>query len=62
MREMWGLSLSQEDSLEEEMVTHSCILAQRIPQIEELCRLQSKGSQRTYTTEHTLDWICKHKF
>ena len=39
-------SLGQEDPLEEGMVTHSSILAQRIPWKEESGRLQSMGSQR----------------
>ena len=39
-------SLDQEDPLEEEMATHSSILAQRIPWIEEPGGLQSMGSQR----------------
>ena len=34
-----------EDPLEEEMATHSGIVAWRIPWIEELGRLQSMGSQ-----------------
>ena len=38
--------LSQEDPLEEDMVTHSNILARRIPWAEELGRLQPMGSQR----------------
>ena len=38
--------LSQEDPLEEDMVTHSSILARRIPWAEELGRLQPMGSQR----------------
>ena len=33
--EMWVRSLSQEDPLEEEMATHSSILAWRIPWTEE---------------------------
>ena len=37
----WGL----EDPLEEEMTTHSSILAWKIPQIEEPDGLQSMGSQ-----------------
>ena len=41
-----GLSLVQEDLLEEEMATHSSILAWRIPWTEEPGRLQSIGSQR----------------
>ena len=31
MQETWVLSLAQEDSLEEEMATHSSILAWKIP-------------------------------
>ena len=41
-----GLILGQEDPLEEEMVTHSSILAWRIPWTEEPGGLQSMGSQR----------------
>ena len=39
-------SLSREDPLQEEMATHSSILAWRIPWREEPDGLQSKGSQR----------------
>ena len=39
-------SLMQEDPLEEEMGTHSSILAWRIPWTEEPGRLQSMGSQK----------------
>ena len=39
-------SLGREDTLEKEMVTHSSILAWRIPWTEEPGRLQSTGSQR----------------
>ena len=39
-------SLVQEDPLEEEMATHSRILAWRVPWIEEPGGLQSMGSQR----------------
>ena len=46
IRETWVQSLGQEDSLEEEMATHSSILAWRIPWTEEPGRLQSTGSQR----------------
>ena len=35
MQEMWVWSLSQEDPLEKEMVTHSSILAGEIPFTEE---------------------------
>ena len=41
-----GLILGQEDPLEEEMATHSCILAWKIPWTGEPCRLQSTESQR----------------
>ena len=46
MRETRVRSLGREDPLEKEMVTHSSILAWRIPWTEELGRLQSTGSQR----------------
>ena len=39
-------SLGREDPLEEEMATHSSILAWTIPWTEELGGLQSVGSQR----------------
>jgi len=39
-------SLGQEDALEEEMATHSSILAWEIPWTEEPGGLQSMGSQR----------------
>ena len=39
-------SLGWEDPLEEEMATHSCILAWRIPWTKEPGGLQSMGSQR----------------
>ena len=38
--------LSRKDPLEKEMVTHSCLLAWRIPRTEEPGGLQSMGSQR----------------
>ena len=46
MRETQVLSLSREDPLEKDMVTHSSILAWRIPWMEKPGRLQSMGSQR----------------
>ena len=45
-REMQFRSLGQEDPLEEEMATHSTILAWRIPWTEEPGGLQSIGLQR----------------
>ena len=49
VREMQGAgvrSLGQEDSLEEEMATHSSILAWRTPWSEKSGEPQSMGSQR----------------
>ena len=46
MQETQVQSLGQEDPLEKEMVTHSSILAWRIPWMEKPGRLQSTGSQR----------------
>ena len=46
MRETRVPSLSPEDPLEKGMVTHSSILAWRIPRTEEPGGLQSMGSQR----------------
>ena len=48
-------SLGPEDPLEKEMATHSGILAWRIPQTEELGRLQSMGSQ-----ESDMTWRLNH--
>ena len=42
-------SLSQEDTLEKEMATHSSVLARKIPQTEEPDGLQSTGSQKSQT-------------
>ena len=55
MREIWVLSLGWEYPLEEGMITHSSILAWRIPWTEEPGGLQSMGSQRV---RH--DWGTKH--
>ena len=46
MQVTWVLSLSGQDPLEEDMATHSSILAWRIPWIKESGWLQSMGSQR----------------
>ena len=46
MQETWVQSLGQEDNLEEEMATHSNILAWKIPWTEEPGRLQSMGHER----------------
>ena len=58
LQETWETrvwSLSWEDPLEEEMATHSSILAWKIPWTEEPGGLQSKVSQRV---KH--DWVTKH--
>ena len=44
-QEMWVRSLGREDPLEEEMATHSSILAWRIPWTEEPGGLQPVGSK-----------------
>ena len=46
MQEIWVQSLGWEDPLEEEMATHSSILAWKIPRTEELGRLQFMRLQR----------------
>ena len=46
MQETLVQSQGQEVTLEKEMATHSSILAWRIPWTEDLCELQSMGSQR----------------
>ena len=56
MQEVQVQSLDLEDPLEEEMETHSSILAWEIPWTEEPGRLQSMGSHRgqynLVTTQH----------
>ena len=46
MQETQAQSLGREDPLQKGMVTHSSILAWRIPWTEEPAELQSMGSQR----------------
>ena len=46
VQETWVPSLGQEDTLEEEMATHSSILVWEIPRTEEPRGLLSTGSQR----------------
>ena len=48
-QEPWVPFLGREDPLEEEMATHSCILARKIPWTEETGRLQSMGLQKNWT-------------
>ena len=56
MWETWVQSLGQEDPLEQEMATHSSILASRIPWTEEVGGLQSTGHKEWDTTE----WLHFH--
>ena len=53
MRETRVQSLGQEDLLEEEMATHSSILAWRIPRTEEPGGLQSMDHKESNMTEYT---------
>ena len=47
-QETWVRALGQEDPLEEEMATHSNMLAWRIPWTEEPGGLQSTGKQESW--------------
>ena len=49
MQKIRSQSLVWEDPLEKEMVTHSGILAWKIPWTEEPGRLQSMGLQKSWT-------------
>ena len=49
LSETWVLSLVWEDPLEKRMVTHSSILARRIPWTEKPGRLYSRESQKSRT-------------
>ena len=51
-QEMLVWTLGQKRPLEEEMATHSSILAWKIPWTEEPGELQSMGLKRVGTTEH----------
>ena len=55
MQETQVRPLDPEDSLEEEMATHSSILAWEIPWIEEPDRLQSMGSQKSHSRTTVLE-------
>ena len=50
MQETWVQSLRREDTLEEEMATHSRFLAWKISWTEEPDGLQSMGLQKSDTT------------
>ena len=49
-QETWVPSLGQEDSLEEEMASHSTILAWEIPWTEKPGMLQSRGGHKELDT------------
>ena len=49
LQEMWVQSLGQEAPPEEEMATHSSILAREIPWTEESVMPHSMGLQKTLT-------------
>ena len=51
-QELWVGSLGREDPLEEEMATHSSVLAWNIPWTEEPGGLRSMGSEESDATEH----------
>ena len=66
MQEMWVPSLGQGDPLEEEVATHSIILAWEMPWTEEPGKLQTMGSYRqtllsehTHAHTHTHVWCCE---
>ena len=46
MQETWVPSLGKENPLEEEITTHSCLLAWRVPWTEETGGLQAAGLYR----------------
>ena len=61
MQETWVQSLGQEDPLEEEMATHSIILAWEIPWTEDPGGLQSMGLNKSDTTEFACTEIWHYK-
>ena len=65
MQKTWVQFLGREDPLEEEMATHSRILAWRIQWTEEPGRLQSMGSVDNWATEQQSvqdrPWLSQHK-
>ena len=61
MQEPWVRSLGQEDPLEEEMPTHSSILAWKIPRTKESGRLQSMDCKESDRTEQLTKKKAKEK-
>ena len=60
MQETWVQSLGQEDPLEEEMVTHSSILAERIPWTEEPGELQTERKWKSESCSFMSDSLQPH--
>ena len=58
MQEMWVRSLGWEDSLEEEMTTHSCILAGESQGQRSLAGYSPLGPKESDTAEHTCCACC----
>ena len=58
MQETQVQSLGPEDPLEEEMATHSGILAWKVPWTEEPGGLQSMGRKETVTTNTSVTVVC----
>ena len=56
-QETWVQSLGQEAPLETGMATYSSNLAWRIPWTEKPDRLQSMGSQESWTNIFTFQWL-----
>ena len=58
-KEMHVQSLGQDDPLEKEMATHSCILAWKIPWTEEPVGCSPQGHKESDTTErlHSLTYL-----
>ena len=64
-QEIWVQSLSSEDPLEEEMATHSSILAWEIPWTEEPGGFQSEGWKKLRqdsVTKHTYTHKCTYTY
>ena len=61
-QETWVWSLGWEDPLEEEMATHSVVLAWKISRTEKCCVLHSMGSQRVghVRVGHACTHTCTH--
>ena len=57
LQEMWAQSLCQEDSLEEEIATHSSILVWKMPWTEEPGRLHSPWGHKRVR----YDWVIEHR-